>query len=381
MASAEALGLLDAREAAEVLLARLELSRTEVDPDPWLRAHCAWRLGSTTQDWVVPRLLLHLRYETDHETVVWLAATLARFGDFAGLDALYVVASGAATQELRDAAASKLAELAREHGFAGDGELFRAWSEGDPERRLPDAELSPARQLEVWRIVRGFAQWQLRGVDDGRFVLQREHPRVAPLLAEALRDENRYVRTHSAQTLERMGARGRAAGPALLEALDDPEIAPQAALALGAVGFATAEEALVERLAEPHPLELRVAAARGLGELGLASSARALDALLAGEPPLDLAAAAACARVAVSPHDAPPGVLASLLRHLTSGEVEPGAPERALDHWLEARAQVHGDARATFEAWRAVRADDPSERVARRAELLAAALPELQIQR
>jgi hypothetical protein len=138
-------------------------------------------------------------------------------------------------QEVRGGTAARMAS---DGGVKDAATLFRIWNDGDPTNKLPDPELSPAHQLEVLRIVRGFSEWQLRGVDDGRFLLQSESRRIAPLIAPALLDENRYVRTHTAQVLERMGHRARETGADLLAALDDAEIAPQIAMPLGAVGYA-----------------------------------------------------------------------------------------------------------------------------------------------
>jgi len=374
IASAEVLGAIDTREAAQALLERVEWMRVRVDDEPWMRAHSAWQLGSGTQDWVVPRLLLHLRYETDHETVLWLATTLAHFGNYAGLEALYVVAHGARTVELRDAAAATIAKLAADRGFDDGAQLHRAWNEGDPDHRLPDAELSAAHQLEVWRIIQGFSEWQLRGVDDGRFVLQREHSRVAPLLADALADVDRYVRTHAAQALERMGRRASAAGPALLEALDDAQTAPQVAITLGSVGYEVSESALIARLEPSRPLELRVAAAKALGRLGMPSSAGALEKLFGDSEPLDLRVAAACARVLCSPADAARATVELLLHHLTSADVESGGPETALGAWLLARSTDDLPFQTALEAWSKTPADDPAQRVSERAQALRSAL-------
>jgi hypothetical protein len=371
MAAAEALGALDSPAAAEVLLQRVELARKQVDDDARLRARCAWRLGSGTQDWIVPRLLLDLRYETDYETVICIASTLAHFGNYAGLDGLFVISRDAqTTQALRDLALSTAARLASDAHVADAATLLRTWIEGDPQSVLPDHELSLAHQLEVWRMVRGFSEWQLRGVDDARFALQRESRRVATLIAPALLDENRYVRTHTAQVLERMGRRARGTGPALLAALDDPQIAPQIALALGAVGHAAAESALIARLAPAHPLELRVACARALGSLALASSARALDLFVDARQPLDLRIAAACARIHCSPDDTPRATLELLLAHLAANDTETAAPELALDAWLAHRAPTSPAAAAVLTSWRSISPSDPRERVAQRAQLL-----------
>lgn len=370
-ACAEILGEFDTPEAAEALLARIEAIRTRKDTAPWLRTQCAWRLGSGTQDWVVPRLILHLRYETDHETVAWIARTLAHFGNFAGLDGLYVIWRTGRTPEMRDLAAQSLGLLASEHGFPDSDALLRAWVEGDPEQRLHAPPLSPLHRREIWARIAGFSEWQLRGVDDARFTLARESREATPLLALALEDENRYVRIHAAQTLERLGRRALAAGPALMRALDDAEIAPQAAETLGAVGYREAESALSARLGPDQPIDLRTSAARALGKLALSSSLVALEPWTKDDVQLDLRVAASCARVRCSPADVPRPLLESLLRHMTSGQVDSAEPENALALWLAAQAQRDqerfGDA---ARRWTEVAGDDPPLRVGERAELL-----------
>jgi HEAT repeat protein len=369
LSAAQVLGETNTRAAAEALVERIELPLVRQDPEGWLRAHCAWRLGGSEQDWIVPRLILTLRYEKHDETVVYLARTLAHFGVYSGLDALFVVASRAPEPALARAA---LADLARDAGHDDPAELLRAWNAGEESARVAE-RFSPARELEVWKRIERFSEWQLRGVDDSRFVLSREHAHAAPLLAAALDDADRYIRAHSAQCLERMGRRARAAGPKLLEVVDDPEIGDQVLLTLGAVGHQPAEATLIERTARTRPLEVRVAAARSLGLLGLASSAAALRTLQAADEPLDLRVAALCSLAACAPSEMTPAEAGVLLEHFTGGLVDSAGPEIALERWLEAGAS-DPDRAAVHTAWRAVRRDDPRERIAERADLLRAHL-------
>ncbi len=371
LSAAQVLGETKTRAAADALVERIELPLVRQDPEGWLRAHCAWRLGNCEQDWIVPRLILTLRYEKHDETVVYLARTLAHFGVYSGLDALFVVASRAPEPELARAA---LADLARDAGYDDAAALLRAWNDGD-EKALEAPSFSPARELEVWKRIERFSEWQLRGVDDSRFVLSREHAHAAPLLAAALDDADRYIRAHSAQCLERMGRRARAAGPKLLEVVDDPEIGDQVLLTLGAVGHEPAQATLIDRTARNWPLEVRVSAARALGLLGLASSASSLKALQSAEEPLDLRVAALCSLAACAPGEMTPAEAGVLLEHFTSGLVDSAGPEIALGRWLEAHASDPGGA-AVHAAWVAVRRDDPRERIAERAALLRAHLAE-----
>lgn len=293
-AAVELLGALDTVRAAEELLLLLETAE-----EPWLRAHAAWRLDGTTQDWTLPRLVLRMKYETDHETVVWLSRTLATLGNFTGLGVLHVVATTSPDELQRSSALARMQEIAAAAGFEDPDELRRAWEEGG-EEALFRPPRSPRLELEVFRWIAGFDEFQLRGVDDGRFLLARLGPRAAEWMGEALRDKSRYVRVHTAQSLQRMGRRARPAAPALVELLADPEAGPQAAEAFGAMAFAPAEAALAARLSPEHEPELRLACARALGVLAGVPEGRGLEprtldslrALLAPEESAELREAA-----------------------------------------------------------------------------------------
>ena len=368
IAAAQALGELDHPLAARVLLTRLTAGRFTRDPDPWLRAHCAWRLGMGTQDWVVPGLLLCLRYETNNEAVIYIARALAHHRNYSGLDALYVVSRQDPAENLRQAALGALSELASAANFADPADLYRAWKDGD--ERLLDAPFSPAHELEVWRILKLFGEWQLRPVDDGRFVLSLEHHKVTPLLVAALDDENRYVRVHAAQCLERLGGRAASAGPRLLELIDDPQMTEQVMLALGALRYAPAEPALLERASPSRTLEIRMSATQALGVLGLASSEPHLRGQLAEKLPGDLRAALLGALVGCAPANVSVQEARELRSFMVGGEVDSAAPELALDSWLIHRASVEEGSRAALEAWRAIKGADSRERVSRRAQAL-----------
>jgi hypothetical protein len=361
--------------AADALLVELESSRTAVasERETWLYAQCAWQLGKVAQWWVVPRLLLCLKYEIDRETVVWMADSLARYGLLSGLDALFVIVREGPDAP-RQLAEGVLQQLAERTGSRDWNELARAWSAGEPWKGGPVPAIDARYEREVWRTIASLAEWQLRGVDDARYVLCRLRAEDAEKLAAALADENLYVRQHAAQCLERMGPRGRAGGAALIERLDDPQVGPQAAAALGALRFAPAAEALRERIQPGRALDLRVAAARALGQIAPPDLESALRPLCAPDQVADLRCAAAAGLVTAAPADAPPSALATELRQLAawlvSVEIDPRVAEDALGAWLARRAAA-GDAAATgaLEAWLAVPAAPEGERLAARSAL------------
>ena len=396
-AAAQALSLLDSPRAALVLLAMVESSRKEPAPQTWLQAQCAWRLGQTTQDWVVPRLILCLRYEKDPQTVVFLARTLAHFGNLSGLDGLETLAREQAGAPAKELALRALAELPGELGLADVAALRQRWQEptlpsSQPQKDgQPPRDLSPARQREVWRLIAGFSQWQLRDVDDGRFVLSRENAAVAPFLARALKDQNLYVRVHSAQSLERMGARGQAAQAQLIEALAEKGVEPYALAALARVAGSDASAcersrvAIESRLPEATALELRLAAVRALGFLGQASSESVLAPLCSLAPTTELAQAASEALLRLdpatnaAPSAARTSALAALHARLAGGGEQAIEAERALGDWLSKRAQegTRGaspaspdDARSAYTLWSSFDAMEPALRGPARAAAL-----------
>lgn len=373
-AAIELLGALDSVRSAAQLLALLESSR-----DGWARSHAAWRLSQGTQSWIVPRAILRLKYETDHEAAVWLADAVARFGNLAGLGALEGVAASGATEHVRQLAASVLARLvgaadaqalAREGGSADVAGLRWAWSrwDGGPSELFEEPQPSKRRELEVWRWIRALGEFQLRGVDDARFVLSSLGPAAATQLARALHDESRYVRAHAAQCLERMGPRGTVAGPELVKALAHPEVAPYAAGALGRLAYPGAEEALIACTAPGRDLGLRIGAARALGSLGLASSVPALRALLAPGEPVDLRQAAA---EGIAYCGAGGSVAELLCGFLESADVDPASSGAALRFHLAGLGR-RGDAAAAqaLERWDALEPPagvvETAERIARR---------------
>jgi HEAT repeat protein len=343
-AAAELLGALDAPQAAEALLVAARSAE-----QPWLRALCTRELGRGTQGFAVPRLVLCLKYELDDGCALALAEALARHGNGAGLDALETVRARARDEALRARAQQLGAELASAAQCASADELRARWEQGTwpVEPRTQDAR----EQLALWRSIAALSEWQLRGVDDARFVLSRLGREAAPALAEALCDENAYVRTHALQCLERMGARAQPAGEQLVLALGDPSLAADAALALGASAHERAQVELEARIAPAHALELRVQAARGLGRLPHTSAAPAVPALeraLAPQQPVELRQAAAEALLLVAEPAASPSALAALAVAadlLQREELEPSGTESAARAWF-ARSWSQGDASA-----------------------------------
>lgn len=395
---ADALARIGSVRAAEALLRRAEQER---DPDPqregqllWARQQALYRLGSVGQDWVVPRLLVRLVREPSEEALLWVAKSLGQYENLAGIDTLRHLAKNAEFPGVQKEALTIIGELAKERRLGDVTHLALLWRGETPPgmEARPEPEPSPRLQLEVWRMIASLAEWQLRGVDEARFALGNMNAWAAGPLAEALGDENRYVRLHAAQALERMGPRGRAAGPALVRALDDNLLAAQAAAALGALEHVAAIEPLAQRARSAKDLELRVAATRALGILeGLTGPrSRELYAELFGaQQPLELRVAAAEALVRTAPVDDPESVSAEvdfLLAQLRASDVDPIGPERALERWIVRMAEAGRPAAdELWKEWRRLEELRPSpgepsrqqERLEARATMLEQALPAL----
>ncbi|MAG62367.1 hypothetical protein CMO84_02465 [Candidatus Woesearchaeota archaeon] len=347
LAAAELLGVLDHPSAAEVLIRQVEQAS-----EPWMRSWCAWYLGDTTQDQVVPRLLRRLRYEKDPATFLWLGRALLNFENYGGLAALEDLATRGEDDNQRRTAA-ELLQAAADRAEVEPSELAGLWT-SQRAGELPQPTPSLRLRHEIWKLVNELSEehFQLRGVDDARHVLSNMGPWVAREIAPALGDSDAHVRLHTAQVLERMGPRAVSSGPALLVALADPSLAPAAAEALGRVGHPPAVPALAARTVPGQAHELRVAALRALGRTGLAEGLPSLRAAFQpNTEPTDLCQAAATALVLLDAGDeVAPWLAQQLADPLADGE---GA-ELALETWLwrgsEAERKGFG---AALEAWRA----------------------------
>ena len=345
-AAVEALSILDTPASVDVLVRTLTQSGT-----PWIRSQCAWRLGDSGQDRFQPRILLRLRYESDDETAIWLGSALARQGNYAGIDGMLVVLARARTPELAQLALGELARLAGEAGAADGAELRRQWELGELERRRPPP--APSRELlhQAWKNIESLKEWDLRVVDDRRFMLSRSNVWVVELLAQALHEEDVYVRVHAAQCLERMGPRAAGALGELLQALDEPRLAPAAAAALGALREAGACERL-ETCLVGRDVELACAAARALGQIGAARSGGPLRRAFSSGGTPDLRQAAAESLLALEDPDTVE-VLRFLGGRLADPLAESAAAEAALGAWLARRAAVDAARFAPrLQAWR-----------------------------
>ena len=345
-AAVDLLVALDLPTAAQALTDALASA-----PEAWQRRYCAYGVGLTTQDKAVPRLLLRLKYERDHETVVWVAVALAHFRNYAGVSVLIELRSTGESQAVQALASSELAKVVADTEHP-DGETLRDQWRSERAADLPQSEPSSGLRLAFWTLIAELSEehFQLRGVDDARFVLSRLGPWAVAPLAEALAERDFHVRLCVAQVLERTGRRAAAAVPALVRALDDARFAPAAAEALGSVGDASLAGVLLERMEPGVDHELRVACLRALGRIAPETATARVRALFDDtEEPGDLRLAAATALVQLGE-----GARAAewLALELTNELGDPAGAELTLDTWLR---RVGGPA---LEVWDA-RAETP----------------------
>jgi HEAT repeat protein len=149
-----------------------------------------------------------------------------------------------------------------------------------------------------------------------------------------------------------MGARANSACPALVQALEEPRMAPAVATALAAIGCTDALEPLVRCTQKGRDAELRHAAARALAVLGTQRSIDVLTQLLAAAETPDLRQTAAESLVALGKGEL--GV-PLLVECLTRPGADHDTAERALEHWLELEGNTE-----RLEAWRALAGDPAS---------------------
>ncbi len=345
----------------------------------WVRAYAANGLARTQQDHIVPRLILRLEYETDSAAMIELATTLARFGNYAGLDGLFALRQHP-QPEVAARASERLSQLADAAGVAPVDALWRAWNGNDPATSLTGPEPSARHRLEIWKRIALLTEHDLRAVDDARFILSRSAAWVVEPLCRALHEDDVRTRVHAAQCLQRMGPRATTAGPALLAALGEPRLAPAATLALGSIAYPACVAEVARRVERGFDPELRVAAAQALGPLNLPAGVGPLVKALAVDEPIDLRQAAALSLLMLGrDRDA----TQFLVECLTLPGADADAAEVALDGWLAKLASP--GATEVHTRWQALAGPPhttPSEvaavgRQRARAALLAPALPRI----
>lgn len=266
------------------------LERGVLHEDAVVRARCAYELGRLGSKAAVPHLVFCLKYEKDARARVWIAAALAALGNGAGLG---VLAESLQTEGLADEAARSALELAtrtkRDLGESPTWDAIRTFlreieagwlATGKDICEVPAVEGAEthltARLARHMLATDGF---QLRPVDEARFVMARVGVAALPLLKLALGAQEVYLRNHALEVLTVLGRPGAPLVKETLALLGDRLSARFALAALGSLGAPDAAPDLLRETRSEDP-ELRCAAAAALGELGHAAAKARLEELV-----------------------------------------------------------------------------------------------------
>ncbi len=298
-----ALARVNGPDAAPVLcrLLRDELVETS--------ALAAELLGTAEAPWVLPRLLKTFgKWDNNRSILTRVMAIEAatRYRVYSGIPHLLALLAENTALEVPDTErnwerTTRMAwfkdEIERvlikvsgeDFGFdAGQGEAamresvgrWLAWWDAHEEEflsgeRTSESTADPALREQIDRLLSvGFTAYQLRNVDNARWLLEHLGPLAVPQLIGALDHAELFIRVHAAEVLGRIGDR-RARDPFVrrLGIEKEPPARAQVAAALGAVGTAS-EVPLLTKMAEDdsETLTVRVAALHSLGAIGDLSS-------------------------------------------------------------------------------------------------------------
>ncbi|MHC5211574.1 MAG: hypothetical protein ACYTG2_12710 [Planctomycetota bacterium] len=294
--------LLAARAPSAVTTAMAALRDTETGV-AIVAAHTLGELGDPR---AIPRLLAGLGpYPVDYDVPLTVrvaeATALARLGNPAGVPLLLAVLAEHTALELDERALQwdRTPQMAFAQELALPGLVALAGTDFGfhPMAPVPEREASvraarawwEQQRLALWAaapmdvpglveraslIIAHLGAFQLRQIDNARFVLTHLGPGVLPHLRAALAHEDDYVRVHALEVIERLAelcdtkGRARLASVAGGPLLEDPvaEVAAQAARASGAAGSSDALIVALDRRSEP---QVRVSIVDALGRTGL----------------------------------------------------------------------------------------------------------------
>lgn len=288
-----------------------------------VRMNCYWELGNLAQQDAIPPLLYRLKYELDPTARVWVCDALARLGNGAGLqelsDTVRTLHNTSGSSIVDNTAGQRAVEILKLAGVeVTPGTTFKVLAEQldrlaetwrlEGVLALPDVELTPAVERRRARLavhVLDLEGFQLRPVDDCRFIFSRTGAAELDLLRRALQAEEQYLRQHSLEIVRDLGPTAASLADEVLPLLNDPLSATLAVQTLGAIGATQHGGHAFARLDAPD-LEMRVAAAGVMGELGVDAARPRLEALRAdAERPMELRVAAAYSLAVFEMRDRP----------------------------------------------------------------------------
>ena len=294
--------------------ARWALEEGMLHADAAVRAVATFELGQLGLQASILPLLKRVKYELDPACKVWVAGALARLGNGAGLPLLAAAMRDEATAN--DAGAAALAVLKAAEEDPGESPTWEQLQQGIA--RLQGAWRTTARlhgappvtdepallDARIAQHLVALHRFQLRPVEDARFMLRRAGSLSLPLLRRCLGASEPFLRSHALEVLAELGRSGASLEDAVLPLLGDELTRADAARALGAMGAVRAFEPLAAMLAG-NDLELRVASAAALGQLGDARATPLLAAVVAaGNEPMDVRVQAAFGHALLVPDGA-----------------------------------------------------------------------------
>lgn len=271
-AARAAAGLMDEPDAVLIFLLGLQ------HEDPAVRVQSVFHLAQLGRREVLPVLLKQVKYETDLTVTIWLRAAAMRLHNdtYANDLALWMDNDDTADEAGRaaiDALNARGEPLAEAPTFVDLQGILRRlhthWLTSGTVQKPTDTEqvpVEPDPQLRgrIARLLIDLDGFQLRPVDEARYVVGRLGADALPLLAVTLQATESYLRTHSVEIVRTLGPAARPLVPVLLPLLHDPLTATYTMLALGEIGDPAATAPLLERLHHENQ-ELAMAAALALG--------------------------------------------------------------------------------------------------------------------
>lgn len=247
-----------------------------------VRMQAAFALGELGDVAAVPALLLRAKDEASEgvpRTFIWLARALADLGNHSHVS---FIARMMRHPEHSDEAGRQAIEVARNAGLdVGESPTWDALAAAmlslqdywvangyalnttapDP---LADDPAEKSIQAVIAQRLLDLLEFNLRGVDECRYVVSHLGVRAMPMLERAITAEEPYIRAHSLEVVRDLGPAATSLTPTLITLLGDPFVRVYAAEALGRLGDAAALPYLRARLEHPDP-ELRAKCAEALG--------------------------------------------------------------------------------------------------------------------
>lgn len=283
--------------------ARWALEEALAHEDAAVRLGALELLGELRLQASLAPLLMRLKYELQPQTRLGVLLALARLGNGAGLAEL--VASFSRSDLAQTAGQYAIAVLRlcdKDPGQApswemlgeGLGALADEWRATGAVAALPaphaEPELLTARLARHLTALNGF---QLRPVDDTRFVLSRAGVLGRELMRPCLLAEEPYLRSHALEVVRELGVVGAPLADTVRQLLGDKLTRAEAVRTLGRLR-ATQFAPLVRERLHHLDFEVRCAAAGALGPIGDKSAIGELRTLMQDDStPMDLRVQAA----------------------------------------------------------------------------------------